>query len=582
MGGKGKSKEVKANASIDIDDKAAARAKLRREIQQAKAELASSEKSGNSRWGRRDAADHYDSADRWGKRYEADHWGKREEGGRWGKRAEADRWSKYDDWGKQDISGRWSKRYDTDRWDTYEGGKSRQSWKGTDSDYKRTDSNKGSYDYKSGKGSSNDKAKFDNQAKGPGESKPRYKEDGEENGSTHMSVQDLESKLANTADVQKAKTTSVTTAMEIKGVFCEVRKHTDMGCAVVSMATIADRDAVLELAKRSLSEKGRPQVEIVGVTADMRPHTEGNTGIFVAWGHGKEKQSPLSPTAIAETFDNFYREIKGMPLSPIGQPVVEPAKPPSMLQGQQQQSATSAPVQPAMLPQMGQAQFAQAANAQQQMALLAQRQMLLQQMALAGQRPQPQQNMQQQMAVAFAAAAQATAQAMQMPNNMGNGVANSFPGNTPAVNAAMAQQQQQAFMRAEAPTFTPPAVGQQSQWPQQFQQTGQQSTDMTTMWYSNSSKLESSTFGQQSSPERRPLQIVDPQSGKVIETPAVSSSPSALDYLDVKPPTRRALTIVDPSSGKTVDTLAAVNFKPAEGKKPLSIIDPSSGSTVKI
>lgn len=567
MGGKGKGK---AGATTDVEDHAAARAKLRREIQEAKAKAELSDKpdkSGTSRWRRRDeAADSYSAADQWWKYDESYGWGEHDEADRWGKR---------------DRGDRWGKRYDSDRWDTYEGRNSRQAWAGADSYYKSTTANGRSSDYKGstgGKGSSDNKGKYDNRekgssfgkdreehAKGKGKGKDRYKAAVEENASPQMSVQDLESKLTNTSDVQKAKTTSVTTPLEIKGVFCEVRKHTDMGCAVVSMKSVTDRDAVLELGKRSLSEKGRPQVEIIGVTADMRPHAEGDTGIFVAWGHGKEKQTPLSATVIAEAFDNLYREIKGMPLSPINHPATEAVKDQSLQRQEQQPSATSVPQ--AMPPQMGQPQVAQAPSAQQQMALLAQRQMMLQQMALAAQRPQLQQNMQQMAAFVAAARAQVAGQALNMPGNIA----------TPA----MAQQQQQAYMRAEAATFTP-AAGQQNQWPQQFQQAGQQSANMTPMWYTDTPQVESSALGQQSPAERRPLQIVDPQSGKAIAAPVAAPSQSALDYLDVKPPARRALTIVDPSSGKTVDTLAAVNFKPAEGKKPLSIIDPSSGSTVKI
>merc|ERR1712157_602963 len=115
-----------------------------------------------------------------------------------------------------------------------------------------------------------------------------------------------------------------------------------------------------------------------------------------------------------------------------------------------------------MLPQMGQPQVAQAPSAQQQMALLAQRQMMLQQMALAGQRPQLQQNMQQMAAFVAAARAQVASQALNMPGNIAT------PAMAQQQQQAMAQQQQQAYMRADAATFTP-AVGQQNQWPQQFQ-----------------------------------------------------------------------------------------------------------------
>eukprot|EP00427_Karlodinium_veneficum_P019256 CAMPEP_0169126768 /NCGR_PEP_ID=MMETSP1015-20121227/35632_1 /TAXON_ID=342587 /ORGANISM="Karlodinium micrum, Strain CCMP2283" /LENGTH=223 /DNA_ID=CAMNT_0009190469 /DNA_START=122 /DNA_END=790 /DNA_ORIENTATION=- len=223
MGGKGKSKESKASATPVVDDKAAARAKLRREIQQAKAELAGdknekSEKSGNTRWGKRE------ETDRWGKREETDRWGKRE-ADRWG----AERWyDETDRWEKRDEGGRWGKRDE---------GTGRQYWKDTDYNYRATTSSKGS---SGNKGSSDYRGRFDNyekgstkgsnfgrdqetQSKGKGKSKDRYRADAEENDTPSMSVQDLESRLANSNDVQKAKVTAVTTPLESKGVFCEVK-----------------------------------------------------------------------------------------------------------------------------------------------------------------------------------------------------------------------------------------------------------------------------------------------------------------------------------------------------------------------
>jgi hypothetical protein len=335
----------------------------------------------------------------------------------------------------------------------------------------------------------------------------------------------------------------------------------------------------------------------------MRPHTEGKAGIFVAWGHSKEKQTPLSPTAIAEAFDNIWREVQGLPtVAPTHTASApEPTAPQASTEQANPAPSNAAPVlsyagvlpntlSPEMQMRMQQAAVAQ--KQQQQLAMQQmQRQMAMQQMSMAaaGQaRPPgaPPQNV-QQMAAALAAAGQALAAALNMPagtsTQPGTIPASTVPSNMPAT--PQVRPQAAVSMRAEAPTFTP-YEEQQNQWAQHLQQNAQiaqQNAEMTQMWYSNASnEADPSTFNYQApAVDRRPLQIVDPQSKKPIETPAAPTVPSALDYLDVKAPTRKALTIVDPTSGKTVDTFAAVNFKPAETKK-LSIIDPSSGSSVKI
>lgn len=450
-----------------------------------------------------------------------------------------------------------------------------------------------------GKGKGKDKDKGKGKGKDEGKGKGKDKGDVDEPRGQGMNVRDLEARISGPTDAPKAKKITVG-AVETKGVFCEVRKHTNMGCAVVTMESDAARDAVLELGKRNVNEKGRPQVDIAEVTADLRPHTEGQAGIFVAWGHSKEKQSPLDPAAIAEVFDNLHREIKGLPQAALSAPDATAVSAP---QAQAETAQTSqfmpgmphaAPPQPtpAVLQQQQAAMFAQQQLAFQQAAAA---QMMQQQAAarfpMAQQQPQPNIH---QMAAALAAAGQALAAAL----GQGNTPAGAAPAAPVAATAtpdatAVSQPQQAATgaagssgnaMRAEAPDFTPLGE-QQNQWAQLAQAAAQQQQpqqEMTQMWYaSGSGDQDASAYAYGTPiPERKVLQIVDPKSGEAINTPSPTKT-SALDYLEAKSPQRKAMSIVDPSSGKTVDTLTAVNFKPAEAKE-FKIVDPSSGSAVKI
>jgi len=109
-------------------------------------------------------------------------------------------------------------------------------------------------------------------------------------------------------------------SLQAKGDHCEVRKHSDMGCAVVTIKSEPAREAVIKMAElkaTSSTEKGResrPQIVINGFAVQMRRHfdkvleQEVKTDIFIAWGRQAEKQSPLSAATIAEAFDKLVVE----------------------------------------------------------------------------------------------------------------------------------------------------------------------------------------------------------------------------------------------------------------------------------
>lgn len=96
-------------------------------------------------------------------------------------------------------------------------------------------------------------------------------------------------------------------AIEEKGEACEVRKHSSMGCAVVSMKDPRVRAAILE--------KAGPEVMLGGVKVQVKAHFDKETkqeiltDIFVAWGRQTEKATPVSEHELAKFFDAKAQEI---------------------------------------------------------------------------------------------------------------------------------------------------------------------------------------------------------------------------------------------------------------------------------
>ncbi|CAE7233067.1 unnamed protein product [Symbiodinium pilosum] len=95
-------------------------------------------------------------------------------------------------------------------------------------------------------------------------------------------------------------------AVEQVGEVVTVRKHSSMGCAVVSMTDIRVRQAIVAEGNECI---------INGIKVQIKPHTnketkeEVMTDLFVAWGRQVEKANPLSEQQIAKYFDTKHKEL---------------------------------------------------------------------------------------------------------------------------------------------------------------------------------------------------------------------------------------------------------------------------------
>mmetsp|Transcript_62559 Transcript_62559/g.146748 ORF Transcript_62559/g.146748 Transcript_62559/m.146748 type:complete len:754 (+) Transcript_62559:68-2329(+) len=95
-------------------------------------------------------------------------------------------------------------------------------------------------------------------------------------------------------------------AVEQVGEVVTVRKHSSMGCAVVSMTDIRVRQAIVAEST---------ECTINNIKVQIKPHTnketkeEVLTDLFVAWGRQVEKVNPLSEQQIAKYFDTKYKEM---------------------------------------------------------------------------------------------------------------------------------------------------------------------------------------------------------------------------------------------------------------------------------
>lgn len=342
--------------------------------------------------------------------------------------------------------------------------------------------------------------------------------------------------------------------LEVKGAFCEVKKHSDMGCAVVSFKVQAVRDSVMALAahkaaKNEKSDDKRPSLKVSGVDVQLRPHfdkaaqEEVKNDIFVAWGRQEEKKANLPAQTIAEAIDLLVIESRGGQLTPenaLGSPLMAPGQ----------------PLSPMQVPQMPPMQLPQPLT------------QLLQSPMVPG--PQQQQvNYADYIQYAWAtqqqqaAQQQAAAQQMQPPPSPS-------PATSPAAAVLETPPRQGALkMRADAPQFTPPPV----------QQFGASFTDQS-QYINELEQYAGFDYNQMGTPEKtsKQFKIVDPKSGQTIETPKVNKWPG---FEPPQPPERKPIKIVDPNNGTTVDTLGMI-FTPAKDAKNFSIIDPKSGRNIQV
>lgn len=92
-----------------------------------------------------------------------------------------------------------------------------------------------------------------------------------------------------------------------KGKHCEVKKHSSIGCAVVTFIDARVRSAVLS-SLGDMSTIGEVQVK-------LKPHqdkdtkSEVPTDLFVGWGRQAEKNTPLSELVLVKYFDDFHERL---------------------------------------------------------------------------------------------------------------------------------------------------------------------------------------------------------------------------------------------------------------------------------
>lgn len=92
------------------------------------------------------------------------------------------------------------------------------------------------------------------------------------------------------------------------GEHCEVLKHSQIGCAVVSLESSDLREALMTSIK-GRSPDATPEMTVCGVTVTVQRHTDKETGlavetdIFLGWGRAVEKNSPVAADDIAKAID---------------------------------------------------------------------------------------------------------------------------------------------------------------------------------------------------------------------------------------------------------------------------------------
>lgn len=328
--------------------------------------------------------------------------------------------------------------------------------------------------------------------------------------------------------------------LEAKGAHCEVKKHSEMGCAVVTMESESAREVMMsfmtpKVVKSDDGKQDRVEIKIGEHTVQMRPHVDKETkkeiksDFFIAWGHKSEKQSPLAASVIADAFDNLWTEAY-----------------------QAWTSAVQAQMSAGLPNGMGYHPMMPLMMANGAMPLLQRP------VGAGGMRPQgmmPAQNyfnmmmLQQQQHQHQAAQAAAMAQQpqhQQQQNTTGGAEAPPTPSTT-STNE----------MRANAPTFN-------------------MFTPQTEVFAGYNEYMYPWV------PERKPLKIVDPVSGQPIEVlQAHAQEYDPVKMAGLNAPGRQKLAIIDPTSGKKVDAVG-LNFSPPKKERTFTIVDPQSGSAVQV
>ena len=108
-------------------------------------------------------------------------------------------------------------------------------------------------------------------------------------------------------DAQQTVATGSKEAQVEAGKFVSVRKHSSIGCAVVSFQDVGVRQHIL--AKASCQQLGNVSVEIAA-HVDPATSSEVPTDLFVAWGRKVEQSTPLSIHELVSYFDDKHQEVQ--------------------------------------------------------------------------------------------------------------------------------------------------------------------------------------------------------------------------------------------------------------------------------
>jgi len=213
-----------------------------------------------------------------------------EKGGKKGKGKFDDGWGKgYDDWGKGKKGG---KGFDKG-WD-----KGKKGGKGKTFDDYDYDGGKGFYEnppppppnFKGGEKGKDDRGKGGKGGKGGGKGKGPEKGGGED-GAAERRPRNEDMKRQATA---------------FSGKHCVVKKHSSMGCAIVTMNLAQVREAIVA----ACTDK----VPVAGHMVNIKVHTDKETGadiptdLFAGWGRQAEKSDPLSEEVLADFFDELHNQ----------------------------------------------------------------------------------------------------------------------------------------------------------------------------------------------------------------------------------------------------------------------------------
>jgi len=336
--------------------------------------------------------------------------------------------------------------------------------------------------------------------------------------------------------------------VEAKGANCQVHKHSGMGCAVVSLAAADTREAIMCYAEKTFgrSAAGKLEMDISDVKVQLKRHKDKGTGrevltdIFVAWGHQQEKDSPLTVDEIADYFDKLYEDAMNAPPGAPG-PALNSAVPGAAAMLGRGPGGPRPPPPPAMAHHMPHHPAMQPNPYYNAMygAMMNPAMNPYMQQQIAAQQAQAQ-------AAAYAAAYHQQMQQQQQYNMFydakgkwgGKGMKGGGKGKDKGVDDAAAAAA--AAAAAVPPGPEVPAVPAEGE----------------------------------AKPEAVVAEGSDPAAAAAAATAAVQAA-----VPDFSPPKPRLLQIVDPSSGKPIDTIG-MNFEPRKPSTPLQIKNPTTGEAV--